>query len=395
MFKIDPHSNRINPLDVKRFSDLGFIERKHLQEWLENYPQALTQGEGDELLIIQKEFDGFDDTRERLDLLAIDKEGNLVIIENKLDDSGRDVVWQALKYASYCANLKKQQVVEIFQRYLNQKAQNEGTAPANAERVLLEFLQADDLQSVQLNTLKSQRLILVAAHYRKEVTNTVLWLSQFGVNCQCFKVTPYQAGTELFLNVEQIIPTPEASDFMIGMMAKEDEEKSASNEQRRSHGLRLAFWEQALEAFSQSSCRLFDNISPGRDHWLSAGSGLSGMSFNLIFGKSEIRVEFYMSRPQAETNQLVFDQLFAQKEQIEAAFGAELEWQPLPNRKACRIQYSRAVDGYNKDNWADMIKWLVEHMTRLEKALSEPLDKVRQELKTTSFSKVSGTELDA
>lgn len=382
MFKINPTANRISPLEVKRFSDLGFTERKHLQEWLENYPQALTQGDGDELLIIQKEFDGFDDTRERLDLLAIDKDGNLVIIENKLDDSGRDVVWQALKYASYCANLKKQQVVEIFQRYLNQKAQSEGAEPANAERVLLEFLQADDLQSVQLNTLKSQRLILVAAHYRKEVTNTVLWLSQFGVNCQCFKVTPYQAGTELFLNVEQIIPTPEASDFMIGMIAKEDEEKSASKEQRRSHGLRLAFWEQALEAFSQSSCRLFDNISPGRDHWLSAGSGLSGMPYSLIFGKSEVRVEFYMSRPQAETNQLVFDQLFAQKEQIEAAFGAELEWQPLPDRKACRIQYSRAVDGYNKDNWADMIKWLVEHMTRLEATLSAPLGVIRQNLKS-------------
>lgn len=382
MFKINPTANRISPLEVKRFSDLGFTERKHLQEWLENYPQALTQGDGDELLVIQKEFDGFDDTRERLDLLAIDKEGNLVIIENKLDDSGRDVVWQALKYASYCANLKKQQVVEIFQRYLNQKAPSEGAEPANAERVLLEFLQADDLQSVQLNTLKSQRLILVAAHYRKEVTNTVLWLSQFGVNCQCFKVTPYQAGTELFLNVEQIIPTPEASDFMIGMMAKEDEEKSASNEQRRSHGLRLAFWEQALEAFSQSSCRLFDNISPGRDHWLSAGSGLSGMPYSLIFGKSEVRVEFYMSRPQAETNQLVFDQLFAQKEQIEAAFGAELEWQPLPDRKACRIQYSRAVDGYNKDNWADMIKWLVEHMIRLEATLSAPLGVIRQNLKS-------------
>jgi hypothetical protein len=54
--------------------------------------------------------------------------------------------------------------------------------------------------------LKPTRLILVAAHYRKEVTNTVLWLSQFGVNCQCFKVTPWKAGDELFLNVEQIIP---------------------------------------------------------------------------------------------------------------------------------------------------------------------------------------------
>ncbi len=389
MFKIDPAANRINPLETKRFSDLGFTERKHLQEWLENYPQALTQGDGDELLIIQKEFDGFDDTRERLDLLAIDKDGNLVIIENKLDDSGRDVVWQALKYASYCANLKKQQVVEIFQRYLNQKAQSTGAEPANAERVLLEFLQADDLQSVQLNTLKSQRLILVAAHYRKEVTNTVLWLSQFGVNCQCFKVTPYQAGAELFLNVEQIIPTPEASDFMIGMMAKEAEEKSASNEQKQSHRLRLAFWEQALEAFSRSSCTLYNNISPGKDHWLAAGSGLSGMTLNLIFGKSEVRVEYYMGRTQAEANRFVFERLHAVKDSVEATFGAPLTWMALPDRKACRIQYAMPVDGYDKANWPEMIVWLVEHMTRLEQALSGPLEKIRQELKTTDFGKES------
>lgn len=394
MYKIDSFSNRINPLEVKRFTDLGFTERKHLQEWLEHYPQALAQNDGEELLIIQKEFDGFDDTRERLDLLAIDKDGNLVIIENKLDDSGRDVVWQALKYASYCANLKKQQVVEIFQRYLNQKAQASGTESANAERLLLEFLQADDLQSVQLNTLKSQRLILVAAHYRKEVTNTVLWLSQFGVNCQCFKVTPYQAGAELFLNVEQIIPTPEASDFMIGMLAKEAEEKSASNEQKHRHTLRLAFWEQALEAFGRSQCTLFNNISPTKDHWLSAGSGISGMPYQLIFGKNEIRVGLSLQNSQAEANRFVFDRLEAQKAHIEAALGNALVWLPLPDKKACRIQCDKAVDGYNKANWPEMIQWLVEHMTRLEKALSGPLDKVRQELKTTNFSKEPGAGHD-
>lgn len=382
MFKINAIANRIQPLETRRFSELGFSERKHLQEWLANHPQALTQDDGDELLIIQKEFDGFDDTRERLDLLAIDKQGNLVIIENKLDDSGRDVVWQALKYASYCANLKKQQVVEIFQRYLDEQARQEGKESESAQSLLLEFLGAEDLQSVQINTLKSQRLILVAAKYRKEVTNTVLWLSQFGIDCRCFKVTLYQTGDELFLNVEQIIPTPEATDFMIGMIAKEDEEKSASNEQRRSHGLRLEFWEQTLEAFCQSSCRLYDNISPGRDHWLAAGSGLAGMSFNLIFGKNEIRVEFSMQRSQAEANQLVFDRLLAQKQQIETAFAAELDWLPLPGRKACRIQFAKPVDGYNKDHWPEMIKWLVEHMTRLDKALNTYLEKIKPELRS-------------
>ena len=387
MFKIDAAANRIKPLEVKRFTDLGFTERKHLQEWLENYPQALSQGEGDELLIIQKEFDGFDDTRERLDLLAIDKDGNLVIIENKLDDSGRDVVWQALKYASYCANLKKQQVVEIFQRYLNQKAQLDGAEPANAEKVLLEFLLADDLQSVQLNTLKSQRIILVAANYRKEVTNTVLWLSQFGVICQCFKVTPYQAGTELFLNVEQIIPTPEAADFMIGIIAKDAEEKSASNEQKHRHTLRLAFWEQTLEALGRSNCSLFSNISPAKDHWLNAGSGISGMGYQLIFGKNEVRVGLSLQNSRAEANSFVFSRLENMKAQIESDFGDELIWLPLPDRIACRIQYEKSVDGYNKANWPEMTQWLVEHMIRLEQALRDPLEKIRLELRTTDLNK--------
>lgn len=389
MYKIDAAQNRIAPLEAKRFSDLGFTERKHLQEWLENCPQALAQGDGEELLIIQKEFDGFDDTRERLDLLAIDKEGNLVIIENKLDDTGRDVVWQALKYAGYCANLSKAQVVDIYQRYLNQKAQETGQPAERAVDKLVEFLEVDGLEAAQINRIKTQRLIFVAARYRKEVTNTVLWLSQFGIACQCFKVTPFQTGDELFLNVEQIIPTPESSEFMIGMVAKEAEEKNADTEQKHRHVLRLAFWEQALDAFTKSPCRLYDKISPGKDHWLSAGSGISGMTFNLIFGKNEVRVEFYMSRSQAEANRFVFERLAAQKEAIEAEFGAALTWQPLSNKKACRIQYAKAVNGYDKANWPEMIQWLVEHMTKLETALREPLKSINQQLKQASFDHVA------
>ena len=115
MYLINTTTNRIEALPTKYFGELGFTERKHLQEWLAYEPNAL----GEELLIIQKEFDGFDETRERLDLLALDKAGNLVIIENKLDDSGRDVVWQALKYASYCSSLSKLQIIEIYQQYLH------------------------------------------------------------------------------------------------------------------------------------------------------------------------------------------------------------------------------------------------------------------------------------
>jgi hypothetical protein len=71
MFTIDSQANRLEPVKNKTFSELGFTERKHLQEWLAHQPSAL----GEELLIIQKEFDGFDDTKERLDLLALNITG--------------------------------------------------------------------------------------------------------------------------------------------------------------------------------------------------------------------------------------------------------------------------------------------------------------------------------
>ena len=218
MFTVNHQTNRISPVKTKRFSELGFTERKHLQEWLAHEPSAL----GEELLIIQKEFDGFDDTRERLDLLALDKDGNLVIIENKLDDSGRDVVWQALKYASYCASLTKAQIVDIYQQYLDRyepvtREVDLLNAPASASARICEFLDAPDLDELKLNLGNSQRIMLVAANFRKEVTSTALWLLGQGISIACFKITPYSLGEQLLINIDQIIPTPEAKELMIGI----------------------------------------------------------------------------------------------------------------------------------------------------------------------------------
>ena len=121
-------------------------------------PDAL----GEDLLIVQKEFDGFADTRERLDLLALDKEGRLVVVENKLDDSGRDVVWQALKYVPYCSSLKKAEIVEIYQKYLDRWFEG-----ADAVTNLCEFLDVEELDDIVLNAGNEQRLVPIAAAGRR------------------------------------------------------------------------------------------------------------------------------------------------------------------------------------------------------------------------------------
>jgi len=376
VFKIDKSSNRISELKSKTFAELGFGERQHLQEWLANQPSAL----GEELLVLQKEFDGFDDTRERLDLLALDKDGRLVIIENKLDDSGRDVVWQALKYASYCASLTTSQIIDIYQSYLDRYS-----GGGNAKELICDFLNVPDIAEVVLNSGNQQRLMLVAANFRKEVTSSALWLLGHGIQLQCFKVTPFALGDDLLLNVDQIIPTPEAKEFMIGMSVKEKEEKATKTRKSNSEQLRPAFWELTLEALRASSVDLFNNINPSKDHWLSAGSGLRACPFSMIFSVKEARVEFYMSRSHGEENKYIFDRLFQQKSAIEEAFGDALEWQRLDNKKACRIQFSKAFDGYNQENWPQMVDWLVSHIGLLEAAFANPLVEIKQSLKNSDL----------
>ncbi len=386
MFTLNHQTNRINPVKTKRFSELGFTERKHLQEWLAHRPDAL----GEELLIIQKEFDGFDDTRERLDLLALDKDGNLVIIENKLDDSGRDVVWQVMKYASYCASLTKSQIVEIYQQFLERYEPVTGEVdlldiPVGAASRICEFLDAPDLDEVKLNPGNSQRLMLVAANFRKEVTSTALWLLSQGISIQCFKVTSYELGEQLLINIDQIIPTPEAKELMIGFKAKEAEEKSTEVVSKKRHTVRREYWEQALEVFHKSPCSLYDNISPSNDHWLSAGSGLSGCFYDLIFLKKELRVELWISRSVTNENKFLFDFLAAIKDDIETEFGEALGWLRLDDKKSSRIEFSCEADGFNKETWTQSIAWHLEHMSKLEQALKAPLQKAADVLKQKNF----------
>jgi len=374
MFRVDRNENRISRLTQKRFGELALRERDHLQEWLVHQPDAL----GEELLIIQKEFDGFDETRERLDLLALDKEGNLVVIENKLDDSGRDVTWQALKYTAYVSGLNKLQIVEIYQQYLDRYC-----GGGSAVERICEFLEVEELEETVLNPGNGQRMIFIAANFRREVTATVLWLLSRGIRAQCFRVVPYSFGEELFIDLQQIIPTPEAADYMIGISSKEIEETNVQGVQKRRHYLRLQFWTRALEKLRADGIKLFLNINPGRDHWLNAGSGVRGCPFTIIFARDEARVELNLARVDRAENKWLFDQLEAQKVEIEAEFGDAIMWLRLDDKKQSRITYARAFDGYDQENWPSMIEWLSEHVRKFEAAFRKPLSRAAQSIPAT------------
>jgi hypothetical protein len=384
-FRINTETNSIVALTARTFGELGFKERSNLQEWIAKEPSCL----GEELLVIQKEFAGFSDTNERLDLLALDKQGSLVLIENKLDDTGRDVTWQALKYASYCSSLSKEHVRRIYQEFLDR------TAPgSDARERVAEFLDADDYEEVIINRGITQRIILIAANFRKQVTSTVLWLLNFKLRVQCLRVTPYSMGEQHFLNIEQIIPTKDVEDFMIGIADKSLDEVEGAAEEKNRHRVRREFWTEVIHAMAGKTA-LYQNISPGVHGWIGAGSGVRGVSFNFAAGRAYVRAEVYIDRGDGEENTFVYDQLREQKDAIEAAFNGELTWVPLEGKRACRIKSEMAGNIFDREQWPATIDFMTGAMVRMESAFKEPLAAINRKLRSRERVGLASTSLPA
>lgn len=379
MYKINRQTNNIIKLEEKLFSELKFREREHLQEWIAKNPEVLSADENDELLIIQKEFDGFDGTNERLDLLALDKEGRLVIIENKLDDTGKDVVWQALKYTSYCSNLSTNEIISIYQDYLNK----EGTGE-KAKENLLEFFNNEDDELLLNPKDKDQRIIFVANKFRKEVTSTVMWLLDHNINIQCFRATPYEMNGEEFLQIDQIIPVPEVKDFLIQARQKEKEEQEKSKRVLEKEAALIELWSMVKRKLKEKNMDYLERVSvkPYFDIGFLKGEG----RFNFNIGRNHYRVELYFRNDETKK---YYDAIIKYKTDIEKSLGKKIIGERLNGKKASRIKHEMPKELHSqiRGNWHDteimekLSDWYVESYDPFIKAIYPILEKVEKSLK--------------
>jgi hypothetical protein len=209
VYKVDIENKNLIELSKTNFSQLNLKERYDIEEWIEKSPTIL----GEELLIINKELtlpSGI-----RLDLLAIDKKANLVVIELKRDDSGRNLEWQSIKYVSYCSNFL---VEDIFKCYAEYLGSDEDEAQLNIE----EFI---DEEMDKLN--ENQRIILVSKEFHSDVVSAVLWLRDYKIDIECVRLIPYlDQDEELFITTDMIIPLPEAKDYIEKKEIKQKESRS-------------------------------------------------------------------------------------------------------------------------------------------------------------------------
>jgi hypothetical protein len=206
------------PVPATSFAIEQIKEREDLQRLLRQRIEAVAP----DVLVVAEEFGEFQDAHRRIDLLGVDRSGHLVVIELKRTQDGGHMELQALRYAAMVRTMTYQRLLEVFSDHLEAHPDDD---VRDARERLDDWL--DDAQDEVLAT--EVRIVLVSADFGREITGTVLWLNEYGLDIRCVRLVPYRMGDRVVLDVQQVIPLPEATDYQVKLRQKQALERATNS----------------------------------------------------------------------------------------------------------------------------------------------------------------------
>ena len=204
------------PLKVVTFASQNILERKDLQRLLRAHIQAIAP----DVLVLAEEFSDWGSWRS-IDLLCLDKNANLVVVELKRTEDGGHIELQAIRYAAMISKMTFLESVDAHAKYLT-KLNLDGS---NAENSILSFLGWDEPQTNEF--AQDVRIVLVSADFKKEITTSVMWLNERELDIRCVRMIPYQFQGKTLIDIQQVIPLPEAAEYQVRIRKKAAEERKA------------------------------------------------------------------------------------------------------------------------------------------------------------------------
>jgi hypothetical protein len=247
-----------------------------------------------------------------IDLVAEDEGGGTVIIENQLEKSNHDHLGKLITY---------------------------------------------------LTGMGAKAAIWIVSDPRPEHVAAITWLNEASSAAfYMVKVEAVRIGSSPAAPLFTLIVGPSEETEEVGHTKREIAER---------YTIRKRWWTQLIERSAKIS-KLHAHITPGEYSWIGTSSGVRGLNLNYSITQDECGAELYIDRGKGreEENKSIFDQLFANREEIEKVFGGPLSWERLEGKRACRIKYSQE-GGYRapEDQWPKMQEDIIAAMNRLEQAL--------------------------
>lgn len=210
-------NGQLNQVKVTNFASESILERQDLQQALQQNIEVVAPN----CLILAEEYAEWDSSRKRIDLLALDKQANLVIIELKRTESGDHMEIQAIRYASMISTMTLDHAVDVYQSYKSRNCNLELTK----EEALLDLENFVEIELDETNFGNDVRIFLVSADFSKELTTSVIWLNERDLDITCVRMKPYKYQDTILLDIQQVIPLPEAKDYQVKAQKKAEERR--------------------------------------------------------------------------------------------------------------------------------------------------------------------------
>jgi hypothetical protein len=210
---------------------------------------------GEELLLLGRQLAEFAEDNRTLDVLAVDRDGEKVLIEFKVDPGFPFTELQAIAYAGAYANVENEQ----FPRTLHGSAITKGkeeireaaglSSDASLEEVTEVFLKFLSLNSLEeWDPSKQVRIKVIAPDFPARVLHNIKWLAEvYEMPIEAVKVELFEIDGQKHLKPERLFPLPGAERFELSLRNKETS-KRKKNVSRNKPVLPLLIQDGSLEA---------------------------------------------------------------------------------------------------------------------------------------------------
>lgn len=186
----------------------GKISEQQLEEFIVANPQLA----GEDLLVLGRQLKEFQEDDKRLDVLAVDRDGEIVLLELKVDHEFGVTDLQALAYAAAYANKTREHFAATLQRWMIRTGNAEASID-DAREALIEFLGFESFDDWEPS--QHVRIKLVAPGFPKRVLATVKWLGDlYDVRIEAITIRLFEtAPGDYQLTFDRVLPLPGADAF--------------------------------------------------------------------------------------------------------------------------------------------------------------------------------------
>lgn len=221
---------------------------------------------------------------------------------------------------------------------------------------------------------KANYVIWIAKEFKEEYISAIEWLNDgttSDINFFAVEISAIKIGNSLPAPMFKVVAQPNGW----------QKEGRAAASVALSSGLgsrKMEFWEKAIDYIGKNHPEWVKSRKPGAPNWYGLPSGVSNIAYNFYVNRKAAKVDIYFWSIDRDTNLARFEFLREKSNEIEAAFGNELQWYFPDTNKQAAIRFSRPIEFEDESRWEEYFQWLEENMVRLRKVFDPYLNDLRQ-----------------